>query len=318
MDQAGFCRVEVFARSRAKLARTHVATSHEVIAEIAREPGFREHVDDLVRPGDKPAPGPRPPVVVWGCDPGEVPDLIETEIARRKDRGERAPRRDTPVLAGYVVSTPISPARFARDPAAAAWTKRLLRASLRHLRDEAAARGGRVVSAVVHLDESRVHMHVLALPSHTPDYSANRLHPGRAAHRAARAAGQDAVRASRAASAALAAFVDTYHARVAAPFGLLRRCLPRARRRLPRAALAIARHAEAAPSAASPEAVDAAVPVADPSRGRGWRLDDFVAGAEAMLGRLGAGPGPARDPRPARDPACAGHDRSGSPAPPVP
>jgi hypothetical protein len=284
MADAGFCRVEVFARSRAKLARGHVATADEVVAEIARREGFCDHVDDLVRPGDKPVPGARPPVTVWGCDPGEVPALIEREIAARKAAGERAPRRDTPVLAGYVVSSPITPSRFAKDPAAAKWTRRLLRASLQHLRRETARRGGRVVSAVVHLDESRVHMHVLALPTNVPGYTANTLHPGRAARRAARADGQDAVRASRAASGALRGFVDSYHANVGRPFGLLRRSAPSPRRRVKRAELVRARKPGAAPAAGRSETADPPAP-----RGRPWRLADFVRGADDLVGRLGEG-----------------------------
>jgi hypothetical protein len=287
MANAGFVRVEVFARSPSKLAQTQVATAREVVSEIGRRDGYCGHVDDLVQPGDKPAPGARPPVTVWGCDPREVPDLIEREIAEAKARGSRGPRRDTPVLAGYVVSTPVSPSGFARDPAMAAWTKRLLRASLHHLRRETARHGGRVVSAVVHLDESRVHMHLLALPSDVPGYTANALHPGRAARRAARAEGQDAVRASRAASAALAAFVDSYHAHVGRPFGLLRRKAAKPRRRLPRAALVRARRPAAGPSAVRAER--AALPPVAP-RGRTWRLADFVRGADELLGRLGAGP----------------------------
>jgi hypothetical protein len=107
-------------------------------------------------------------VVAWGCDPREVPDRIDVEIARRKARGKRAARRDSPVPAGSVVSMPVSPARFARDTGVAAWTKRFLLAIRCLPREEAAARGGHVISAVIALDESRMHMHLLALPTHAP------------------------------------------------------------------------------------------------------------------------------------------------------
>jgi hypothetical protein len=312
MQEAAFCRVEVYARARAKLAQSRVATAGEVVAEIARREGFCDHVDDLVRPGDKPAPGPRPPVTVWGCDPETVPEIIEREIAALKARGIRAPRRDTPVLAGYVVSAPVSPSRFARDPAAAAWTKRLLRASLHHLRRETARRGGRVVSAVAHLDESRVHMHVLALPSEVPGYTANALHPGRAARRAAQAAGRNAVDASRAASAALSDFVDAYHAQVGRPFGLLRRTAARPRRRLSRAALRRVRAPAAGPRAARPAV--AAPPAPSPGRppDRPWRLADFVAGADTALARLASGPGRTAAPP---EPAPPDPDPPGGPGP---
>lgn len=306
MVDAGFCRVEVFARSRSTLARAHVATAEEVVAEISRRPGFCAHVDDFAQPGDKPVAGPRPPVVLWGCDPLDIPDMIEAEIAELKANGERAPRRDTPVLAGYVVSVPVSPARFARNAAAAAWTKRLLRASLHHLRNDVAQRGGRVVSAVAHLDESRVHMHVLALPSSTPGYTANALHPGRAARRAAQAAGQNAVQASRAASAALSVFVDAYHAVVGRAFGLLRRRRPSPRGRLSRRALLRLRRREVEPVAGRP-AEEASAPF--PRTACLWRLDDFVTGADAMVARLG--PGPGRDPAKVRTaPSEPGRGRS--------
>jgi hypothetical protein len=291
MGHAAFCRVEVFARSRSPLARSHVATVDELVDEIARKPGCREHVDDLARPGDKIEQGFKPPVVVFGCDPSDVPALIEREIEARKAGGDRRPRRDTPVVAGYVVSVPVSPARFRRDPSAAAWTKRVFRASLRHLRHHAAARGGRVVSAAVHLDESRVHMHVIALPTAAAGYNANLLHPGRAARRAAQAAGEDAVRASKAASAALAAFLDDYHAAVGRAFGLRRRRLPAPRRRQSRAALVRTRRPDRAASPDRPAATNG--PMRD---GHGWRLADFVAGADALLERLGSGPDPGHGP----------------------
>ena len=63
------------------------------------------------------------------------------------------------------------------------------------------------------------------------------------------------------------------------------------RRRLPRAALVRARRA--APGAAVARKADTRATPATAS-GRPWRLDDFVAGGEALIARLGSGPG--RDP----------------------
>lgn len=289
-----FVRIETYALHRSRKARSRRATVSDLVAEIEREPGHRAHVDDFAPEGHRRVDGPRPGMLVAGCRPRDVKRRLSREVPSARDERGRVPRRDQRVLAGFVVSAPVPPAAYERDPAVAEVTDRLFEDSLAFLERYLREVGGEIASAVAHVDESYMRLHVLALPSRVPGFQANALHPGKAAERAARAAGLARPTARAAAKSALGAFLDRYHAEVGARFALARRRAAEARPRMTRQALAQARQAPGeTPGPTVSDETRAQMPdVADPPGKRGWRLDDFVPGAEVRLARLSARPDP--------------------------
>ena len=199
----------------------------------------------------------------------------------------RVPRRDQRVLAGYVVSAPVTPSEYESDPAAKEAVDRYFERSLTFLERYLADTGGEIVSAAAHIDESYVHMHVLATPSGVPGYRADALHPAKAAQRAARAQGAAPLTARAEGQAALEDFLDRFHAEVGDQFGLMRKTAEVPRPRVARQQIIEERRQlteqlterDAEPAVSTPEGVDTV--------GRGaWHLEDFVPGADARLASL--------------------------------
>ena len=222
MRGTSFIRVETYARHRSKLGNQRKSTVSEVIEEVGRVEGRREHVDDIAKPEQKVTPGPREPILVAGVPPTKVKDRIDQEVDARRRHREPTPRRDAHVMAGFLVSTPVTPRAYVSDRQLAKQVDRFLTASLRFLRAHVESLGGAIASAVVHWDEGYMHLHVLSTPSGTTDYRADRLHPGKAAKKQALASGAYERTANARAKEALSEFMTLFHRQVSERFGLVR------------------------------------------------------------------------------------------------
>ncbi len=223
-----FAHIESFSRSGGKTGKLTIA---QVIAEAKRTPESCLHVLQ-----------PKPPVKIWGCDLDMLTQRHDDLVCSAKEiltnGKERAIRKDTPSLFTCVLSHPATPEECHRDPmvrsAVEAWAKD----SINWLRKELESKGGSLECAIMHIDESHVHLHTYGLH---PSGHADRLHPGKVAKKdsvaAALQTGDDKQTANRigdkAYVGAMRAWQDSYSQDVGLPHGLTR--LGPSRRRLSRA-----------------------------------------------------------------------------------
>lgn len=209
-----FVRVELFSRKGKEGRGTGF-----VFDEVARVPSASIHV---AKPGT--------PIVVHGLAPDALRQLHDERAAeaRTEVRGGkvRAIRQDQNTLAGIVLSYPVTMEEYRADLEVVARVLDWERRSVAWLRGQF---GDRLVSVVRHEDESHPHLHAYVLPD-DPAMTAAHLHPGFRAKAAAKAAGmrpgedEKAVskRADAAYKAAMRAWLDDYHAKVAQPCGMTR------------------------------------------------------------------------------------------------
>ena len=145
----------------------------------------------------------------------------------------------TSVLCSDVVSTPWQSADIQTDPDLRKRTDAFFRDALAWIVKDIERRGGRVIAAVVHYDESQAHMHVLSVAEHG---LARDLHPGYVAKAAVldRARGPDGKgdipasayhEANEAYTAATSELLDRFYQGVAVHHGLDRRSATPVRRR---------------------------------------------------------------------------------------
>jgi hypothetical protein len=221
-----FVRVELFSRK----GRAGRSTGF-IFDEVSRVPSASMHVRE-----------PGTPIVVIGLAPDALRDLHDGRAveARTEVKGgkSRAVRQDQNTLAAIVLSHPATMEEYRSSPEVAAKVADWERRSIAWLREQY---GDRLVSVIRHEDESHPHLHGYVLPDDSA-MTAARLHPGVQAKAAVKAAGprqgEDdkalGKRADAAYKAALRAWLDDYHVKVAQPSGLLR--LGPGKRHLSRAA----------------------------------------------------------------------------------
>lgn len=288
MAKGIFLRFETYGLHRSRKARTRRATVSDLVAEIERDCGYREHIDDLAPKGHRRVAGPQPPIILAGSRPREVKRRLSREVPEARDARGRATRRDQRVLVGCVVSAPVTPATYETDPAAKALVDQYFEHAIAFLERYLAKEGGELASAVAHVDESYMHMHVLAIPSGVPGYRADDLHPAKSAQRAARA--QDAAPGVARAEGrkALEAFLDRFHAEVGDRFGLRRRISESPQPRVARQQIIEdRRRSTERPSNGAPAEPAEDVPGPSEIVGEGaWNLADFVPGADRLLASL--------------------------------
>lgn len=222
-----FAHLESYSRSGGRSGKLTVS---DVFAEAVRKPEACLHVSV-----------PKAPVHVYGRSLDDLQQRHDAVIAGAKESlangRQRAVRKDTPSLWTCVLSHPATPEACRSDrklkEAVEAWAKD----SVRWLRKDLESRGGQLETVVMHVDESRIHLHAYAL--HASGH-ADRLHPGKQAKKdsvaAALDAGQDRKTANRTGDKAyveaMRAWQDSYSERVALKHGLTR--LGPGRRRLSR------------------------------------------------------------------------------------
>ena len=231
-------------RAKAKAVARERWTVADICAEAMRLDGHCEHVAE-----------PRPPALLLGVDPTELPAMIAADVkaAKRDLRGTGTRiREDTRTLVTFVASYPLPCAlldtRAENRTAYEDWKRR----TVEWAQKWAAENGAEVVSAVEHTDEEFPHVHVYALPRAVHGYRADQVHPGKKAKAAALAAGADGRTANEVYKTAMRGWQDAYYRDVGEPYGLER--LGPNRMRLPRAAYLAHRDDLAAAAAARREA----------------------------------------------------------------
>lgn len=209
-----FVRVELFSRKGKEGRGTGF-----VFDEVARVPSASIHVRE-----------PGTPIVVHGMSPEALRTLHDERAAEARTEVKggkvRAIRQDQNTLAGVVLSYPVTMDEYRAKPEVVARVLDWERRSIAWLRSQF---GERLVSVVRHEDESHPHLHAYVLPD-DPAMTAAHLHPGFRAKAAAKAAGarpgEDdkalSKRTDAAYKAAMRAWLDDYHARVAQPCGMTR------------------------------------------------------------------------------------------------
>lgn len=197
--------------------RRTARTARDILGEAARLPSHSRHVD-----------APQPPVVLRVQGQQRGPDyvlaLLEERVLRARDSRGRRIRKDAHLLVAGVASYPGTHEEVELDPARyKAWGA----ATLKFLHAEY---GEHLISAVLHKDETRPHVHFYLVPAES-DFTAGAIHPGQAA---ARPFTKAQVRERQSAyRAAMTAFLDRYYAAVAhlgltRTGGTPRKTLPRA------------------------------------------------------------------------------------------
>jgi hypothetical protein len=221
-----FAHISTFSRKGNSTSRT----VSDVAKEAARIEGHAPHVDT-----------PAPPVIIFGMNPVDIPDEIESRIHASKSalRGSgRSPvRRDTHVLEGMVFSHPCycqpSPIGLPSLGDATVREEYLAwrTATIDWAHANSAKRGLEILSIVEHLDEGHPHIHVLSI-ARNDRLDAKAAHPGHVAKNMAVAVGESPAMANRKYKEAMREWQDEYHVAVGEPHGLAR--LGPAKRRLSR------------------------------------------------------------------------------------
>lgn len=200
MSGPQFVHIETYARSVSSLRRKREVaraeknkavdrklTVEEICGEAARLPGHFPHIAEA-----------KPPVLLHGISPDEVPALLEEKIAEAnaaikaekkamargtRKAGPRAIRSDTHVLLTMVASHPIpwcdpktGDAPF-DDPDNLALLEKWQSLNIEWAKAEAEAQGFELVSVVRHDDETYPHLHFIGIPKNER-MEARGCHPG--------------------------------------------------------------------------------------------------------------------------------------------
>ena len=221
-------------------------TAAQVIGEALRQGDRFPHVE-------RPLP-PTPMRLPHRDDVADGPDDTSLTIASlmsEVDRVAKAARivdvlgrvrrlpPNTSVLCSDVISTPWKSADIQTDPDLRKRTDAFFRDALAWTVEDIERRGGRVIAAVVHYDETQAHLHVLSVAEHG---LARDMHPGYVAKAAVldRARGPDGKgdipagayhEANEAYTAATSELLDRFHQGVAVHYGLDRRSAKPVRKR---------------------------------------------------------------------------------------
>ncbi|WP_146097123.1 hypothetical protein [Brucella oryzae] len=108
--------------------------------------------------------------------------LIEQAQETLANGKTRAVRKDTCSLFTCVLSHPATPDECRNDPDVKSAVESWAKDSVKWLRRDLEARGGKLETVIMHLDEAHVHLHCYGLHS---SGHADRLHPGKAAKKVA-------------------------------------------------------------------------------------------------------------------------------------
>lgn len=146
-----FARIEGFARVPSKKKkRSGTKPAANIVAEALREPAYCKHVA-----------APQPPIIMFGCPKRTLDKALRMANEARDARGHKL-RKDAHIMAGCVVSYPVSVAEVSRSPRSWAtfsrWLKKVLSWVFPYF-------GPSNVGAIVlHMDESHPHLHIFITP----------------------------------------------------------------------------------------------------------------------------------------------------------
>lgn len=175
-----FFHIETYSQAPKRVRKTadHFNTAEQVEEEARRTPDYCQHVES-----------PRPYQQLVNCTPidtfieqrrAKVAALTETVKAKGGGTYTRALRSDAATLYTEVHTHPVTSAAFLADPAAYRDEVKLWAAKV--MKDfRARMPEGVVHTAVLHTDESHLHIHILVYNDADPKLDANKLHVGRKA-----------------------------------------------------------------------------------------------------------------------------------------
>ena len=152
MQGYAFVRSETYARSIAKNRKSSRPTLKGVAYEADRLQGYCPDVDASARPGHRLRSGPREPVLLYGMAPSLVPGMAERDIKREKRRLKGSRKqiyKTTHCIQSNVVSTPVTPAAYERDPALRQEVDAFFADAIAYIQDDIQRRGGELVLAVL-------------------------------------------------------------------------------------------------------------------------------------------------------------------------
>lgn len=213
---SGFSRLEKYTRVRRKAKvvngklRPAKASLRDVLTEAMRTPGECPHITDV-----------RSPELIFGANPVELIDEIESCAANARDPLGRKIRKNACLLLTAVMSYPISRKDIEANDAEKAVCDRWCVAVLKFLEDQF---GAHLHSVVRHVDESYVHLHGFARPLFSlGETTLDRVHPGERAEAAAARksdrSGKARKLADRAYWEAIRQYQDHYYLQVGIYFG---------------------------------------------------------------------------------------------------
>ena len=177
-----FIHVETYAEAATSVrgSKTHFNSAAQVVGEARRDPIHSQHVPDPQCPEPVALEGVMNLDAFIALRAEKLAAITETVSAKNGTTYTRRLRKDAATLYTEIHSHPMTVAEFEADrdtarPTIRAWQIRVI--------DDFKARmpPGVDFTAVMHLDEKHVHMHVLAINSGDPKLDANKLHAGKAA-----------------------------------------------------------------------------------------------------------------------------------------
>lgn len=146
-----FMRVESFARvPSAKVRKSGHRSAKQIVDELVREPHASPHVSN-----------PRPPSVIFG-DPYVLLAKAERMANEARDPRGRKLRRDAHILAGCVVSYPVTVESVSSDDHEGAMLLKWIDDVIGWAKKEFGER--ELECAVLHMDETSPHLHLMLLP----------------------------------------------------------------------------------------------------------------------------------------------------------
>lgn len=229
MSEYQYARIQTAARVRGAGGKAAQAkhgqrwSVEDFLAELLRLPGHCSHVAK-----------PAAPVPMFGMDPSQLQawgrqlcKASESVVQAKRNGKETNQRKDTPILMSVIMSyddEAWDPVHTPKTPRFKAFWSR----GMNFLAKEFGA--DRIAFAALHVDEGMLHGHVVI---HLEGKSIKALHPGFRAEGHVLRGGGTKKAAARAKYAAMAAWLDRFHAEVGAPIGMKRKS-ETPRQRLPR------------------------------------------------------------------------------------
>lgn len=207
-----FFKIEGYAPKGAhkKNSRHRKPSIGDIVAELVRAPHACSHVST-----------PQPPLILYGCDPREVPAMAIARASGAFDKRGHKLRCVSPVAVFGVATWPVPCVNLDADPAERekylAWRGDLIDVLKRMW-------GIDLVCVAEHTDEPYPHVHFCVMPQLPPDrrLTIAAVHPGHRAASDASKAGRNRKEQKQAYKAAMAGLQDRYYLEVGAKHGLLR------------------------------------------------------------------------------------------------